>query len=395
MCGRTACTLAPDEVPRACGFRDRRGQRRQPRWKDGDSSKYFPSHNISPQSRTPVLVCSSHFGGEPQTEDRTLAAMQWGLVPSWFKGDPKGFGYKTNNARSEGMMTKGFFKGPLQKGQRCVVLADGYFEWQTGKDGKKQPYFIYFPQNKGEGGDLQDNPESGDLHNNPESGEGGDLHTSPESGEGGNLHDNPESGDLHDNPESGEGGDLEDSGAWQGRRLLTMAGIFDRWTPPGGGEPLYTYTVITVDAAPATTWIHHRMPAVLRGERAVRDWLEYGRVPLNKAVELIRPQECLTFHPVSTVVNNSRNKSAECVEPIMIGQTKPTASSKMMSAWLQTAKPAKTGGGEKQPSPNPPVREKRPPPTPKPGQLLSMWLKRGAKEDDSDDRSPSKKRKTT
>ncbi|XP_066266269.1 abasic site processing protein HMCES-like [Branchiostoma lanceolatum] len=382
MCGRTACTLAPDEVPRACGFRDRRGQRRQPRWKDGDSSKYFPSHNVSPQSRTPVLVCSSHFGGEAQTEDRTLAAMQWGLVPSWFKGDPKGFGYKTNNARSDGMMTKGFFKGPLQKGQRCVVLADGYFEWQTGKDGKKQPYFIYFPQNKGEGGNL-------------EKGEGGSLEDNPESGEG---------GDLKDNPERGEGGDLEeDSGAWQGRRLLTMAGIFDRWTPPEGGEPLYTYSVITVDAAPATAWIHHRMPAVLNGEAAVRDWLEHGRVPLNKAVELIQPQECLTFHPVSTVVNNSRNKSAECVAPVVIGQEKPTASSKMMSAWLQKGKPAKQGGGEKRPPPTPQPGlhlspqgggEKRPPPTPQPGFLLTSWLKRGAKEGEGDDESPAKKKKT-
>ncbi|XP_078614082.1 abasic site processing protein HMCES-like [Branchiostoma floridae x Branchiostoma japonicum] len=363
MCGRTACTLAPDDVPRACGFRDRGGKRRQPRWKDGDGSKYFPSHNVSPQSRTPVLVCSSHFGGEAQTEDRTLAAMQWGLVPSWFKGDPKGFGYKTNNARSEGMMTKGFFKGPLQKGQRCVVLADGYFEWQTGKDGKKQPYFIYFPQNKGEGGDLQDKPEKG---------EGGDLE--------------------------------EDPGAWRGRRLLTMAGIFDRWAPPEGGEPLYTYTVITVEATPATAWIHHRMPAVLNGEAAVRDWLEHGRVPLNKAVELIRPQECLTFHPVSTVVNNSRNKSAECVAPVVIGQEKPTASSKMMSAWLKKGKPAKQDKAEKTPPPTPkqePSTPKPGPPTPKPGPhlspsagLMSSWLKRGAKEEERDDKNPSKKRKT-
>ena len=33
---------------------------------------------------------------------------------------------------------------------------------------------------------------------------------------------------------------------WRGRRLLTMAGIFDCWEPPAGGEPLYTYTIITV-----------------------------------------------------------------------------------------------------------------------------------------------------
>lgn len=38
-------------------------------------------------------------------------------------------------------------QGPLLKGKRCVVLADGFYEWQQ-RGGGKQPYFIYFPQNK-------------------------------------------------------------------------------------------------------------------------------------------------------------------------------------------------------------------------------------------------------
>lgn len=40
-------------------------------------------------------------------------------------------------------------KGPLVKGKRCVVLADGYYEWQQ-RNGQKQPYFIYFPQTEPE-----------------------------------------------------------------------------------------------------------------------------------------------------------------------------------------------------------------------------------------------------
>lgn len=43
-----------------------------------------------------------------------------------------------------------------------------------------------------------------------------------------------------------------------GWRLLTIAGLFDCWTPPGGGEALYTYTVITVDASPNIQSIHDR-----------------------------------------------------------------------------------------------------------------------------------------
>ena len=52
--------------------------------------------------------------------------MQWGLVPAWHQGDnPKSVAYKMNNARSDGMLTKRSFKTPLEKGRRCVVIADG------------------------------------------------------------------------------------------------------------------------------------------------------------------------------------------------------------------------------------------------------------------------------
>ena len=61
MCGRTACTLAPDEVSRACSYRSRGGQRREPRWREGDADKYRPSYNKSPQSMSPVLLSHRHF----------------------------------------------------------------------------------------------------------------------------------------------------------------------------------------------------------------------------------------------------------------------------------------------------------------------------------------------
>lgn len=45
---------------------------------------------------------------------------------------------------------------------------------------------------------------------------------------------------------------------WTGWKLLTIAGLFDCWTPPSGGEPLYTYSVITVNASPNLQSIHDR-----------------------------------------------------------------------------------------------------------------------------------------
>jgi putative SOS response-associated peptidase YedK len=45
---------------------------------------------------------------------------------------------------------------------------------------------------------------------------------------------------------------------WDSWRLLTMAGIFDCWEPPEGGDLLYSYTIITVDSCKALRDIHHR-----------------------------------------------------------------------------------------------------------------------------------------
>ena len=69
-------------------------------------------------------------------DERELQAMKWGLVPSWYRGDPSSFGYKMNNARIESITEKKSFKGALEKGRRCVVLAEGLvvvFQWEHNK----------------------------------------------------------------------------------------------------------------------------------------------------------------------------------------------------------------------------------------------------------------------
>lgn len=60
----------------------------------------------------------------------------------------------------------------------------------------------------------------------------------------------------------------------------------------------------------------YRMPAVLDGEEEVRRWLDFGEVRSLEALELLRPKNALTFHPVSSFVNNSRNNSPECLQPV-------------------------------------------------------------------------------
>lgn len=67
--------------------------------------------------------------------------MRWSLVPHFFKGKLNEFKLILNNCRSETIDEKASFKGPLKNGQRCVILAEGFFEWK--KNTSKTPFFIY------------------------------------------------------------------------------------------------------------------------------------------------------------------------------------------------------------------------------------------------------------
>jgi putative SOS response-associated peptidase YedK len=90
-------------------------------------------YNIAPTQDVPVIL------QEREGHARELVAMHWGLIPFWAK-DPK-MGGRMINARAESLADKSAFRRAFQK-RRCLVPADGYFEWQrVGK--QKQPYFIH------------------------------------------------------------------------------------------------------------------------------------------------------------------------------------------------------------------------------------------------------------
>jgi putative SOS response-associated peptidase YedK len=88
-----------------------------------------PRNNIAP-TQTVLAVRQREAGGP-----REPVMLSWGLIPSWAK-DIKGAA-KLINARAETLAEKPTFRTPLAK-RRCLVLADGYYEWKTlGKE--KQP----------------------------------------------------------------------------------------------------------------------------------------------------------------------------------------------------------------------------------------------------------------
>ena len=77
-------------------------------------------------------------------DDRELQAMKWGLIPSWYRGNPSSFGYKMNNARIESITEKKSFKGALEKGRRCVVLAEGLVFSSLLSSGMKRSLFVLY-----------------------------------------------------------------------------------------------------------------------------------------------------------------------------------------------------------------------------------------------------------
>ena len=68
---------------------------------------------------------------------RVLASLRWGLIPSWAKD--ASLGAKMINARAETVAEKPAFRGAFRR-RRCLVLADGFYEWRAEGKGAKQPY---------------------------------------------------------------------------------------------------------------------------------------------------------------------------------------------------------------------------------------------------------------
>jgi putative SOS response-associated peptidase YedK len=92
-----------------------------------------PDYNVAPTKRIYAVL------SDRDDSERELRLVRWGLVPSWAK-DTSG-GARMINARAETVSVKPAFRSAFAR-RRCIIPADGYYEWQAvGK--AKQPYYIY------------------------------------------------------------------------------------------------------------------------------------------------------------------------------------------------------------------------------------------------------------
>src|SRR5437868_3650318 len=117
MCGRFVITSPPAALRQIFGYIE------QP--------NFPPRHNVAPTQPIPVVMLEN--GG------RHFSLMRWGLIPAWVK-DPRKFSLLIN-ARSETVREKPAFKNAIKR-RRCLIPADGYYEWQDSSS-RKRPFFIH------------------------------------------------------------------------------------------------------------------------------------------------------------------------------------------------------------------------------------------------------------
>lgn len=93
-----------------------------------------PRYNIAPTQPVSAILATA---GKPEPRHHLL---RWGLIPNWSK-DPA-IGSRLINARAETVAEKPSFRNAFKR-RRCLIVADGFYEWKTDPDSKaKQPYYF-------------------------------------------------------------------------------------------------------------------------------------------------------------------------------------------------------------------------------------------------------------
>jgi len=103
---------------------------------DKAACEAISNYNVAPSQE--ILAIAKYEG------ENWLVKFHWGLVPFWAKDIS--IGNKMINARSESIAEKPSFRNAFKK-RRCLILADGFYEWK-GEKGRKQPMFITSPDHK-------------------------------------------------------------------------------------------------------------------------------------------------------------------------------------------------------------------------------------------------------
>src|SRR5262245_37084339 len=165
MCGRFFLARRAAEIARALGLPLSPG-----------AESWRPRYNIAPTQDVLAVVASADKKG-------VIESRRWGLIPHWAK-DPS-IGNRMINARLETVASKPSFAKPFRQA-RCVILADGFFEWL--REGERKTPYLIRPKSRDEvlgfaGLCARWKPEKGDeIHSCT-------IITRPAAGPAGKIHD--------------------------------------------------------------------------------------------------------------------------------------------------------------------------------------------------------------
>ncbi len=202
-----------------------------------DGPPLAPRYNIAPTQSVATIL---------NGETPRLRHLRWGLIPFWAQDAQTGA--RLINARAETLAEKPSFRTAFRR-RRCLIPADGFYEWQRLSSGCKQPVYVR----------LQSGGE------------------------------------------------------------FAFAGLWECWSSPGGGpaDALHSCAIITTAPNELLEPIHNRMPVIL-SPSAYQAWLAPGDIAPPALQPLLRPYPAaeMNAYPVARTVNNPRNDSPDCVQPV-------------------------------------------------------------------------------
>ncbi|KAA5548356.1 SOS response-associated peptidase [Adhaeribacter rhizoryzae] len=204
-----------------------------------------PTYNAAPSQLLAVIPAATDIA----------QFFSWGLLPSWAK-DAKM--HRPINARAETLTTNGMFRNLLSR-KRCLVPADGFYEWQ-----------------------VQTQPQT-DMFGNPQASKG-----------------KPKKQPFRI--------------ALKNEELFSFAGLYDSWVDKSSGEEIKTFTIITTEANELVKPIHDRMPVILTPE-AEELWLNEQEKDVK---DLLKPYDAdkMKAFPISNLINSPTNNSPEVLNSL-------------------------------------------------------------------------------
>jgi putative SOS response-associated peptidase YedK len=208
---------------------------------------FAPRYNIAPRQQAPVIVLENN---QP-----VMKLMRWGLIPSWAKDET--IGDKLINARAETISEKTSFKKPFEF-QRCLVVADGFYEWQLSARSRTPFHFT-----------MKDKSF------------------------------------------------FCMAGLWERWIKPPVRGEFEfnDLDEPPPSSVFETFSIITTEANPMVAAVHERMPVIL--DSSHWQWWIDDRRKGDDVNFLLRPFEAekMDCYRVSPLVNNAKNDSPDCLKP--------------------------------------------------------------------------------